>query len=126
MAKATEDIWVEHPRYPGAAKRIARKGQNVPDHYLALAQPHQIAGKKAAGLVTTAAAAAPAAGKSDDGDNAATYEDMKVPELKALVEARELEPESQKKADLIAALEAADAADEAGDGEDDDNDDTQE
>jgi hypothetical protein len=48
---------------------------------------------------------------SNEGDGIA-YADMKVPELKKLIEERGIETDATKKDELVAALEAADAAKE--------------
>ena len=95
---AQHDILVDHPETDrGAQLLIARKGQVVPTHLAYL-----IEDKKATAAEGTESAA-------DEDATGPGYEDMKVDELKAMVAERGLEPESQRKQDLIDALEADDA-----------------
>lgn len=50
--------------------------------------------------------------RADAEKGASSYASMKAEELKALIEERKLSPDSMKKADMVAALEAADAENE--------------
>lgn len=114
MAKATQDIWIDNPDYPGAKKRIAKRGQTVPDHYLKHATSTQVTGSATGSVVNNASIATdPDAGAGEPEGGA--YDDMNVPDLKAAAKDRGIDGYgNMKKAELIEALEAADEADGAG------------